>query len=92
MKTIEVIDKSLAKRFLELPYDLYKDDPQWVCPLLDDIESIFDPGKNNFFSFGKCTRWILVDENGKALGRIAAFINEKKAYKESVPTGGCGFF
>jgi hypothetical protein len=92
MRTIEVIDKHLAKRFLELPHDLYKDDPQWVCPLLDDIESIFDPQKNNFFSFGKCVRWILVNDSGKTIGRIAAFINEKKAYNETVPTGGCGFF
>jgi hypothetical protein len=92
MRTIEVNDKSLVTKFLELPFDLYKNDPQWVSPLLDDIESVFDPQKNIFFSFGKCTRWILVDQNGKTIGRIAAFINEKKAYKESVPTGGCGFF
>jgi len=92
MRTIEVNDKSLVTKFLELPFDLYKNDPQWVSPLLDDIESVFDPQKNIFFSFGKCTRWILVDEKGKTIGRIAAFINEKKAYKESVPTGGCGFF
>lgn len=92
MRTIEVNNKSLVTKFLELPFHIYKTDPQWVSPLLDDIESVFDPQKNIFFSFGKCTRWILLDENGTTIGRIAAFINEKKAYKESVPTGGCGFF
>ncbi|MFN5021067.1 MAG: GNAT family N-acetyltransferase [bacterium] len=92
MQTIEVTDKHVVQQFLELPFSIYRNDAQWVCPLLNDIESVFDPDKNNFFSFGKCKRWILVDENNHAIGRIAAFINEKKAYNEEQPTGGCGFF
>lgn len=92
MQTIEVADKIVVRQFLEFPFSIYGNDSQWVCPLLNDIESVFDPQKNNFFSFGKCNRWILVDENNHPIGRIAAFINEKKAYNEEQPTGGCGFF
>ena len=92
MHTIEVADKHVIQQFLELPFSIYRNNAQWVCPLLNDIESVFDPKKNNFFSFGKCNRWILVDENNHTIGRIAAFVNEKKAYKEEQPTGGCGFF
>jgi len=92
MIIIEVANKESIKKFLELPFEIYKNDPQWVCPLLNDIESVFDPSKNNFFNFGKCTRWVLINDQGQTIGRIAAFINEKKAYKESIPTGGCGFF
>jgi hypothetical protein len=92
MKTIEVADKWSVDQFLQLPFTIYKDDPNWVCPLFNDIECVFDPEKNNFFSFGQCTRWILVNDEGKTIGRIAAFINNKKAYKEAVPTGGCGFY
>lgn len=92
MQTIEVTGKHVVRQFLELPFSIYRNDAQWVCPLMNDIESVFDPQKNNFFSFGKCNRWILVDENNHTIGRIAAFINEKKAYNEEQPTGGCGFF
>ncbi len=92
MRTIEVSDQHAKRQFLDLPFSIYRDDPQWICPLLNDIESVFDPQKNNFFSFGRCTRWILVDEQNNTLGRIAAFINDKKAYNEIQPTGGCGFF
>ena len=92
MQTKEVSDHYTINQFLELPFFIYKDDPQWICPLLNDIESVFEPAKNNFFSFGKCIRWVLVDENNKTIGRIAAFINDKKAFNESQPTGGCGFF
>lgn len=92
MQTLEVADKIVVRQFLEFPFSIYGNDSQWVCPLLNDIESVFDPQKNNFFSFGKCNRWILVDEKNHPIGRIAAFINEKKAYNEEQPTGGCGFF
>ena len=92
MRIIEVVGKSLERQFLELPFSIYKNDPNWICPLLNDIDAVFDPSKNNFFSFGKCNRWILVDDNQHPVGRIAAFINEKKAFKEDYPTGGCGFF
>lgn len=33
-----------------------------------------------------------MDDRGQVIGRIAAFINQKKALKEEQPTGGCGFF
>jgi hypothetical protein len=92
MKVIEVKSKQDVRRFLDLPFTIYAEDSNWVCPLFNDIEAVFDPSRNNFFSFGKCIRWILLSDSGKTIGRIAAFINEKKAFKEDIPTGGCGFF
>jgi len=88
----EVKDKASKKAFLNLARTLYKDDKNWVCPLDNDIEAVFDAAKNNFHQDGKCTRWILADDNGKIIGRVAAFINNKKAYHYEQPTGGMGFF
>ena len=88
----EVKDKASKKAFLNLARTLYKDDKNWVCPLDNDIEAVFDPAKNNFHQDGKCTRWILADDNGMVIGRVAAFINNKKAYHYEQPTGGMGFF
>jgi hypothetical protein len=92
MKITEVTDKRTQKAFLNVARVIYKDDPNWVCPLNIDIEAVFDPGKNNFHQHGEATRWILTDDNGKLIGRVAAFINEKKAYNYEQPTGGMGFF
>lgn len=92
MQMIEVKDIATQKTFLDVPRVIYKKDPLWVCPLNADIESIFDPAKNNFHQFGECTRWILKDDSGRLIGRIAAFINSKKAFYYEQPTGGCGFF
>lgn len=92
MKLIEVKDKGQIREFLELPVKLYKNEKNWIRPLNQDIESVFDPKKNKYFRHGECIRWILQDEQGKTIGRVAAFINRKTANKEDQPTGGMGFF
>lgn len=88
----EVKDPRSKKQFLDVARHIYKDDTNWVCPLDMDTEAVFNPSKNNFHSHGQCTRWILKSSSGELLGRIAAFINEKKAYQPEQPTGGIGFF
>lgn len=92
MMLIEVKDSRGKKEFLNVARKIYQTDPNWVCPLDHEIESIFDPKKNNFHQHGKAKRWILKGSNGELIGRIAAFINEKKAYQYDQPTGGIGFF
>ncbi len=88
----EVGSKSTAREFLDLPKRLYRGNRNWVCPLDNDIESVFDPGKNKKFAHGKAIRWIARDESGRVCGRIAAFYNTDDAAIEEQPTGGIGFF
>lgn len=94
MKFLEVKlgDKALIREFLELPVRIYKNDPLWIRPLDKDIESIFDPAKNKFWRHGKAIRWILQNDKGETVGRVAAFINDRTAKTEEQPTGGMGFF
>ena len=86
MYLTEVKDKKTAATFLEIGKTLYKGDKNWICPLDNMIESVFDPGKNVFFSHGEATRWVLFNDEGKAIGRVAAFINRKKAFNFEQPT------
>ncbi|MFK7972654.1 MAG: hypothetical protein AB8F95_19950 [Bacteroidia bacterium] len=92
MNVIEVNNKALIREFLELPVAIYKDIPQWVRPWDKDIEVVFDKDKNKFFKHGSAIRWVLRDDSGKTIGRVAAFINEKEANTFDQPTGGMGFF
>lgn len=92
MTITEVRSKATQKLFLDTARRIYKNDDVWVCPLDNDIEAVFDPAKNNFHQHGKCIRWVLTDSGGLPIGRIAAFINSKKAYNYDQPTGGIGFF
>ncbi len=88
----EVVDKKDSKRFLKFHKWLYRDDPNWVCPLDSEFNAVFDPLKNRTFNHGILKRWLLMDGNSKVIGRIAAFIdhNRSKVYRQ--PTGGLGFF
>lgn len=88
----EVNDKRLANEFLDIARKIYKDDKYWVCPLDIMVEAVFDPAKNVFFTHGEATRWVLYNDEGQAIGRVAAFINRKKASNFEQPTGGMGFF
>ncbi|MBK5285449.1 MAG: hypothetical protein JJE25_08585, partial [Bacteroidia bacterium] len=92
MEIVIVSSEKHRKDFLLLPCSIYKDEPNWIRPLDKDIEGVFDPKQNKYFRHGECTRFLLYDENKKAVGRIAAFVNERTANKESQPTGGIGFF
>jgi hypothetical protein len=92
MNITEVKSKAVEKAFLDVARIIYKDDDNWVCPLDNDIKAVFDPSKNNFHQHGNVNRWVLRDNDGRLIGRIAAFINHKKAYNNPQPTGGCGFF
>ena len=92
MRISEVLNRRSGKAFLQVPRIIYRDDPIWVCPLDKEIESIFDPKKNVYFKHGEATRWVLYDDHGTLIGRVAAFIDRNTAGKYDQPTGGMGFF
>ena len=92
MEIIEVKSKKDKKDFVLVALDIYKKEKNWIRPLDKDINQVFDPEKNKTFETGECTRWLLREE-GKTVGRIAAFVNQKTANKDNdQPTGGTGFF
>jgi hypothetical protein len=64
-----------------------------IRPLDKDINDVFDPLKNKAYRFGKTMRWIVKDDSGNLIGRIAAFINSKyKNKSDEMAVGGMGFF
>jgi len=93
MQLVEVTNSNLAKEFLLVNVELNRNNPAYIRPLDKDINEVFDPKKNKTFRSGEVIRWILKDDEGKFLGRIAAFTNKKYKNKgDDVPVGGIGFF
>ena len=93
MQLVEVTDKKLANVFLRVNVTLNKNTPNYIRPLDKDIHEVFDAKKNKAYRFGTTARWILKNENGEPVGRIAAFTNKKYKNKgDDVPVGGTGFF
>ena len=93
MKIHEVKTKEDIREFLLFPVRLYHPTPQWIRPLDSEIEAVFDREKNKTFRHGECIRWIIKNDAGETVGRVAAFVNEKIVHKgNDQPTGGMGFF
>ncbi len=91
MEIIHIQSKSDLKRFIELPYSLYKNDPVWVAPLRDEQWSQFDPKRNAMLSHCE-TALFIACEGRKALGRIAAFIDTEAVNYWKQPIGLFGSF
>jgi hypothetical protein len=92
MKIVEVSTPSDIKKFHQVPYLIYKNDPNWIAHIKQEVEAVFDQRKNKYFEHGEATRFILEDSNGKTIGRVAAFIDKKRANTFNQVTGGMGFF
>ena len=84
--------KKDIRDFHDLPATLNNGDRNWIKPLYKDIESVFHPSTNTLFRTGEAVRWILRDENGTPVGRVAAFYSKKIASAYGSHVGGMGFF
>lgn len=85
-------NKILQGIFLEFPVSLYASDPNWIRPLDQDIQVIFDPQKNVHLKKGEAIRWVLFDENQNSIGRVAAFYEKAEPDKSNLKIAGMGFF
>ena len=63
------------KAFVELPYHLYANDPNWVPPLRSEVYGLITPGKNPWFEHGEA-QLFLAETNGRITGRISAHIDQ----------------
>ena len=79
MITIEKIDtnnKAQIKRFVRIPYRLYRNHPQWVPPLFVDAEMQLNKSKHPFYEHSEADFFIAL-RDGKEVGRIAALVNRR---------------
>ena len=69
-----VLTKRDRKAFVDLPFRLYRDDPNWVPPLKSEALGLITPEKNGWFSHAKA-QLFLAEEGGRVVGRISAHID-----------------
>ena len=93
MQIVEVNNPELDKVFCQVNADLNKFNPNYIRPLDNEVLQVFDPLKNKLFKDGNAKRWLLKNEAGQWIGRIAAFYYSKYKNKGTeFATGCCGFF
>jgi len=77
--------------FLNLPYDIYADDPHYVFPLLAQLKEFFDEKKNPFYNHAETKTW-LARRDDKVIGRIGACVDRYHNEHWDQTTGFFGFF
>jgi hypothetical protein len=93
MRIKEVQTPKDAQDFIRVHLTLNRHHPHFIRPLDKDVNDVFDSKKNKAFRQGTVIRWLLQNEQGEVMGRIAAFTNKRYKNKgDEVPVGGIGFF
>ena len=70
-----VKNKKDLKRFIHFPWKVYKDDPNWVPPLIMDIKEKLDRRKDPFFEHAEMELF-LAFRGDRITGRIAAIVDD----------------
>ncbi len=86
-----VVTKADRKQFVDLAWEVYKDDPAWVPPLKAEIHGLIDPKKNPWFGHAKAQLW-LAERGGKVVGRISAQVDQLVLEHMGAGTGQWGMF
>lgn len=73
---IDTNNKALVKRFVRVPYRLYKNHPQWVPPLFMDVETQLNRSKHPYFEHSDAD-FFIATKDGRDAGRIAALENKR---------------
>ena len=81
----EVTGKKALKAFIRVPWSIYKDDPNWIAPLLFERKEALS-SKNPFFKHAVWRAWIAY-QDGKPVGRISAQIDELHQQRYNNKTG-----
>jgi hypothetical protein len=71
---IDLSDKKQVKDFLDLPFRIYRDNPQWVPPLRMDDRLRLDPKRYPFYKHSQAA-FFLAYEGSQVVGRIAVLDN-----------------
>jgi hypothetical protein len=89
LKAVE--SKSEWSTFIDLPWSIYKNDPNWVPPLKIAIKDILDVNKNPFFKHASMHPF-LAFKNEKCVGRIIGILDENHNRFHSEKVAFFGFF
>ena len=74
---IEVKNDNDLKKFIKFPMELYKNNKNYVPPLINDEKNIWNPKENAALNYSEAKQF-LAYKDGKMVGRIAVIINHKE--------------
>jgi GNAT superfamily N-acetyltransferase len=84
-------DKYGLREFLDVPYLIYRDDPHYVYPLLDEMKHFHNKKKNPFYRHAVSELWLARDD-GRVVGRIGACVDRYHNEHQKEKVGFFGFY
>lgn len=72
IKTVET--KKYLKKFVKLPFKIYKGSPLWIPLLIQDELEVFNPDKNPAFEHADA-KIFMAYKNGEAVGRVVGILS-----------------
>jgi len=75
IRQVDIKSKAEVNKFVQIPFRLYKDHPQWVPRFLVDVRMMMNPKKHPFYEHSEAD-FFTAERDGEAVGRIAALINK----------------
>ena len=86
MEIQRVANRSDLRRFVDLPYERYRQDPLWVPPLRSEQWGQFDRRRNAMLDHCTYDLFLLLDQ-GRVVGRVAAFVDHLGVEAWGAPVG-----
>ncbi len=87
----EIHSKKEIKDFITFAWQIYKNDPNWVPPLIMDTMNMMDKQKSPFFKFSEAA-YFMAYRDGKPVGRVTAHVNNMHNEYRKVKEGFFGFY
>lgn len=88
VRTVE--GRADLKRFLDVPFAIFRDDPNWVAPLQAERIRHLDPRHNPYFHHARAQLFI-AERDGTAVGRISAQMDQLHLARHKDGAGQFGF-
>ncbi len=83
--------KKALHEFVELPFEIYRNDANWVPQLRIAVKELLDRGKHPFYANAEA-EFFLAREGGRVVGRVAAIIDRNHNRFHNENAGFFGFF
>jgi len=85
LEVLEVNGKAALDQFIRVPWRVYRDDPNWVPPLIMERRDALS-ARNPFFQHAEWQAWIAL-RGGEPVGRISAQIDRLYLETQDAETG-----
>jgi hypothetical protein len=91
IELVAVDNKRALNEFVELPFTLYRSEPNWTPPLRIAVKELLDRDKHPFYANAQA-EFFLARRAGKVVGRVAAIIDRNHNRFHEEEAGFFGFF